>query len=100
MKHPGKILLGALLATAIQFTWTGCAGPGGGGGGVYYGGDPWIQDDVVVTGGGRGWFGGGHDDKGYVHPDAGHAAPAPRAEAPRAEAPRASGGGRDDDHHK
>jgi hypothetical protein len=100
MKHPRKILLGAVLATAAQFTWTGCAGPGdGGGGGVYYGGDPWIQSDVVVTGGGRGWFGGGHNDRGYVHPDAGHAAPH-AAPAPRAEAPRASGGGRDDDHHK
>src|ERR1700722_11970603 len=109
MKPHTKFLLGSAIIAAIQLAQTGCVGGGGGyDGGVSYGGGPWIDNEVVVTGGGRGWFGGGDRSGGggYVHPNAGGHAAAPRASESHAGGGEShpSGGGSHpsggDDHHK
>ena len=48
MKHLSKILLGCLLLTGLQFSFSGCASDGYVSTGVYYGPhyrDPWFHDD-------------------------------------------------------
>jgi hypothetical protein len=106
MKRPHNILLGALVLAAVQFSWSGCAGPGGGGGGdvvVYGGGGPWIGGGDWVDGGGRGWYGGkdhGEDHAAYVHPSGGgHPDTHASGGGGHAESHPSGGGDHKDDRH-
>ena len=74
MKPLSKILLGGLLLTGLQFSFSGCASEGYVSTDVYYGPhhrDPWFHDDPWMHRR-RGWYrdeprGGSHTDI-YISP--------------------------------
>lgn len=58
MKHLSKILLGGLLLTGLQFSFSGCASEGYVSTDVYYGPhyrDPWFREDRWMDHR-RGWY--------------------------------------------